>query len=196
MFTLNFHRVGKERGLGRRFGPTLVFFPSLPSNLMVTAPVPAVFSLFEQLVNHPRGGVRRSEQAGLCFLLRNSLDILHLHSGRVDMFFRTIPSMVPGEVEVQSQDFIRIFLPGAKWVTVEQGQAFNFIDASCTAESLILLGTLTGPLAGQGVTRMQATFEKAPKPKQAGKGSMEEQPWEESLRSTSLFLMGSSVSLA
>jgi hypothetical protein len=38
---------------------------------------------------------------------------------------------------------------------------------------------------------MQATFEKAPKPSQAGEYSMEEQPWEESLRSTLLFLVGS-----
>lgn len=118
-----------------------MFFPLTAFKPMVPARVPAVFSLFGQLANHPRGGVRRSEQAGLCFLLRNSLDILHLHSGRVDMFFRPIPSMVPGEVEVQSLDFIRIFLPGAKWVTVEQGQAFYFIDVSCMADALRLLGT-------------------------------------------------------
>lgn len=60
----------------------------------------------------------------------NSLDILHLHSGKVDMFSRTIPRMVPEEVDAQFLDFVRVFLPGAKWVSIEQGQAIHFHEAS------------------------------------------------------------------
>lgn len=86
-------RAEKEGGLGRRrFRPALVFFTATPSHLMVPAPIPAVFSLFGQLVNHLRGGVKSFEGAG-------PIDVLHLHSGRVSKFSRV---MVPREVEADS----------------------------------------------------------------------------------------------
>lgn len=59
---------------------------------MVPAPVPAVFSLFRQLVNNLRGEVKSFGRAG-------PIDVLHLHSKRVSKLSRV---MVFGGEEADS----------------------------------------------------------------------------------------------
>lgn len=125
-----------------------------------------------------------------------SADILHLHGGGVGTFSRV---MLPGEVEAESLVFIRMALPSAKWVTVGQGQAFLGAqhDDSCPVWEL-LTGSVPRLAGGTGwnPTPRRAAFAKAPNPGQAGKGSVEEQPWEDFQGSISLFFMGSSAWLA
>lgn len=139
---------------------------------MVPAPVPAVFSLFRQLVNHLRGEVKSFGRAG-------PIDVLHLHSGRVSKLSRV---MVPGGEEADS------LAPSGWFFQVPSGSLLGKARLSIEL-------SLRPPVLSGNSYRRHPPFEKAANPKQAGKGSVGE-PREESPRSTSLFFMGCCTWLA